>query len=272
MERNYKKDKGWKNKKPVQWKYWIKRFSVIVPIIFFMTYFWEITNEICLQTKHVQCDHGMIYHKGGFKPIEDRLDIGNILESKKFKTGAEVGVQGGNNAKNILERWPSCVEFHLVDLWGHQDNYRDKANLSNEKQDSIYESAQKWLEKFQTKTIFHRMLSVEAAKIISNDSLDFVYIDARHDYCGVTEDIEAYWPKLRPGGIMAGHDFVTAAIAATTGQDWSICLDGSTHPGAVRGAVEDFADKKGLVISVEYNSKTIWKSWMIQKPTKSECV
>jgi hypothetical protein len=30
----------------------------------------------------------------------------------------------------------------------------------------------------------------------------------RHDYCGVMEDLVAYWPKLRSGGIIAGHDYV----------------------------------------------------------------
>lgn len=33
-------------------------------------------------------------------------------------------------------------------------------------------------------------------------SLDFVYVDARHDYCAVKEDILLYWPKVRPGGIL----------------------------------------------------------------------
>lgn len=64
---------------------------------------------------------------------------------------------------------------------------------------------------FQSKTVFHHKLSTEAAKEIPDQSLDFVYIDARHDYCGALEDIENYWPKLHPGGIMAGDDYITNA-------------------------------------------------------------
>jgi hypothetical protein len=30
----------------------------------------------------------------------------------------------------------------------------------------------------------------------------------RHDYCGVKEDLENYWPKLKRGGIIAGHDYL----------------------------------------------------------------
>jgi predicted O-methyltransferase YrrM len=38
-----------------------------------------------------------------------------------------------------------------------------------------------------------------------NNSIDLVYIDARHDYCSTLEDLEAYWPKLKIGGVMSGH-------------------------------------------------------------------
>ena len=39
-------------------------------------------------------------------------------------------------------------------------------------------------------------------------SVDFVYIDARHDYKGAMEDIKAWWPKLKKGGLLSGHDFL----------------------------------------------------------------
>lgn len=44
-----------------------------------------------------------------------------------------------------------------------------------------------------------------------------------HDYCGVMEDLQAYWPKLRSGGIFAGHDYIDAHYHAlkATNQDWS---------------------------------------------------
>ena len=53
------------------------------------------------------------------------------------------------------------------------------------------------------------------------------YVDARHDFKGVWEDLVAYWPKLRPGGIMAGHDYVTNDFVKRTGQDWSKNYDGT---------------------------------------------
>ena len=52
----------------------------------------------------------------------------------------------------------------------------------------------------------------------------------------------------------------------------SICLDGSVHHGSVRGDEQDFAKDHGLVLSVTYAEKSIWRSWMVQKPTIPECV
>lgn len=52
-----------------------------------------------------------------------------------------------------------------------------------------------------------KQYSKEASKYYLNNSLDFVFIDAHHTYKAVTEDIKYWYPKVRPGGILAGHDF-----------------------------------------------------------------
>lgn len=50
------------------------------------------------------------------------------------------------------------------------------------------------------------MKSLDAAQYINDNSLDIVYIDASHDYDSVKADINAWFPKVRYGGIMCGHD------------------------------------------------------------------
>jgi hypothetical protein len=198
------------------------------------------------------------------------------MEQRGFTSGAEVGVQRGVHARKMLEQWPGCQSFALIDLWAHQPdkNYLDKANVQQNAQDQIYNEAKQRLQKFRHKTRFYRMASTEAAKMIGNHSLDFIYIDARHDYCGVTEDIEAYWPKLRPGGLMAGHDFMfnSQVRALQPDQDWSICQDGTRNERAVRGAVEDFAKREGLVVTVEFAAGHEFRTWMVQKPTLIHCI
>lgn len=50
--------------------------------------------------------------------------------------------------------------------------------------------------------------SVEAAATFDDLSVDFVYVDAVHDDPdAVMSDLRAWWPKLAPGGIIAGHDW-----------------------------------------------------------------
>jgi predicted O-methyltransferase YrrM len=54
-----------------------------------------------------------------------------------------------------------------------------------------------------------RLPSVEAAAQFPDASLDFVFIDGSHDEDSVCEDIRAWLPKVKPGGVLAGHDFDT---------------------------------------------------------------
>lgn len=53
----------------------------------------------------------------------------------------------------------------------------------------------------------HATTSLTASSRLPSRSLDLVFIDGAHDYENVKKDLRAWWSKLRPGGVMAGHDF-----------------------------------------------------------------
>jgi len=203
------------------------------------------------------------YPKTGLRPLKERNLMGSLLEEYGFTTGVEVGVAKGTFAKIILSQWKSCQSYKLVDLWKHQENYLDGANVNQKTQDRYFAETKATLKAYSNITEYYQMYSTEAAQKIPLMSLDFAYIDARHDYCGVRQDLEAYWPLLKPGGIMAGHDYVSAEEVQGKGEDWSICQDGTKHEGAVRGAVEEFFLAKGLTITVTYLRGV---SWLVQKP------
>lgn len=203
-------------------------------------------------------------HAPPIKPLAYRNDLGKYLNELGYTIGVELGVQEGKFSERILEGWEKCQRFYLVDVWKHQSNYEDDANLNDEMQEKNYLKARKNLLKWQDITVFLRNYTSDAVSEISEE-LDFVYVDARHDYCGVSEDIRNYWPKLRPGGIMAGHDYHTAKEVLHTKQDWAVCSDGSRFPGAVKGAVDEFAEVHGLQVSITYK-EDFWYSWILRKP------
>jgi len=191
----------------------------------------------------------------------------DLLESEQAKVGAEVGVQRGIFSKDLLSVWTSAEKWYMVDLWAHQPNYDDVANVDDGKQDNIYKEALENVGAWQDKTVILRDYSTVAAEQIPDESLDFAYLDARHDYCGVTEDLTAYWRKVRPGGILAGHDFLTAEEVKHTGQDWSLCLNGTRNDGAVKGAVLEWAVQHCLTIVVTQDG---WPSWVVRKPCSTQ--
>jgi predicted O-methyltransferase YrrM len=49
--------------------------------------------------------------------------------------------------------------------------------------------------------------SVRASHLFPAESVDFCFIDADHSYASVQADLRAWWPKIRPGGVIAGHDY-----------------------------------------------------------------
>eukprot|EP00667_Euglena_gracilis_P024109 EG_transcript_27551 len=192
-----------------------------------------------------------------------REQIGALLEVENMTVGAELGVQRGQFALQTLSHWPACRRYYLVDLWQPQDNYTESANVPLPQQERYLAEARHRLAPFNASVVYLRMFTTEAAKRIPDMSLDYVYIDARHDYCGVMEDLLSYWPKVRVGGIFAGHDFYFAGHFLLGKDDWSLCHNGERHKEAVKGAVVEFARNRSLSICV---TRDLFPSWLIRKP------
>lgn len=61
---------------------------------------------------------------------------------------------------------------------------------------------------FAQVAIIHKKYSHEAVHSFRNNEIDFIYHDASHHYYDVKLDLKGWLPKLKPGGIMAGHDYI----------------------------------------------------------------
>jgi len=198
-----------------------------------------------------------------FPPYKDRFDL--LYKLKDYTTPkivCEVGVQRGEYAKVILQTIPSIEKIYLIDLWQQQENYFDVANVDNLTHQKFMEATITNIKPWQEKAVLLKGHSTQVVTQIPDNSLDWVYIDARHDYKGCYEDITTYWSKIKPGGIMSGHDYMSAD--EVHGQDWSICYDGTINTSAVKGAVNDFATLKKLQVLVSYK-ESAWHTWTLLK-------
>lgn len=139
-------------------------------------------------------------------PNTDRVTLARLLFLLGYTTGAEIGVERGMYA-DVLCRENPGVRLFCVDAWKAYRGYRD--HVSQEKLDRFYLEAQERLMPYKGVSLI-REFSVDAAKAFPDGSLDFVYLDAAHDLRSVINDLAAWVPKVRPGGIVAGHDFVKA--------------------------------------------------------------
>lgn len=185
--------------------------------------------------------------------LTTRDEIAHLLNERGLVgCGVEVGVQTGLYSETLLRTWQGA---HLisVDPWREDapDAYVDIANRPQDAQDANYEATRARLEPFGRRSSIWRATSVEAAARIPDHCLDFVYLDARHDFDSVVEDLEAWLPKLRPGGILAGHDYV----------------DGHFPAGVfgVKSAVDGFFDPLGIAVHTTLLDVP-WISWLVEIP------
>ena len=116
-------------------------------------------------------------------------------------TVVEIGTHTGRHAEMMLKHWSGIDKLYLVDLW---TAYKDFPIQKWHDQDfDIVRS--KFARNEKVKII--REDSMKAANQFTDGSLDFVYIDAAHDYDSVKKDVLAWMPKVKKGGIIAGHDY-----------------------------------------------------------------
>ena len=120
---------------------------------------------------------------------------------------AEIGVWRGHTSLILLDNMPEICRFHLIDPWTQYEDYKKSGdNKSDNDLEVDFKICQDRLYFHNKKTIYHRCFSSEAAKKIRDKSLNFAFIDGNHSYEYVKEDISLWWPKIKSGGILSGHD------------------------------------------------------------------
>lgn len=166
----------------------------------------------------------------------------NLIKEHNCNVGAEVGVCRGEFSKQILSRWVG--KLFLVDSWRHIPGLVDFNNPDhNGHLDNMAHTFMNVYE-FGPRAAIIRDMSEAAANLFQDGSLDFVYVDAGHDKKSVSEDLRAWWPKVREGGLLIGDDYYDGAMEL-------MGVKGSYTFFEVKTAVDEFAAELGLKVNFQ---------------------
>lgn len=189
-------------------------------------------------------------------------------------TGVEIGVHVGQFFEHLRRNWNGKLLVG-VDPW---KGYGDYCGMTDEER---YQAACKRAESSggaDRDCLLVRETSAGYASLVRKSSLgrnfDFVYLDGDHSYEGIKEDLRVWWPLVRSGGVLCGHDWVKDGWRCFGGG-----LDGAREteaelpkpgwPCFVRKACNEFffpsmPQAEFYTTSPEHDGG--WQSWLVVKP------
>ncbi|MDP2175485.1 MAG: class I SAM-dependent methyltransferase [Bacteroidota bacterium] len=151
---------------------------------------WEkIESEIPridIESKHIQ----------HLKMLTTREEMLTLLP--KNCTVAELGVNRGDFSKKILD---TCQpqKFHIIDVWSSDRYHRGLQKIVEERFEKEISSGQ---------IEINLGYSTDVVNQFQDSYFDWIYIDTDHSYEVTRDELEKYRNKIKPGGIIAGHDFI----------------------------------------------------------------
>jgi len=179
--------------------------------------------------------------------------------------GAEIGTFKGEFAKEILQNWSGTL--YMIDVWRPLgEEYLDSSNHAAHS--TSYSETMGNISGYEDRGVMIRATSEVAADMFDRESLDFVYIDANHAYDFIVQDIKLWYPKVKSGGYLCGHDYINV--------DWyndpnflenkkdKHIWNGDFYHGVfgVNPAVDEFCKKFNFNLTI---TKEWFGSWIIKK-------
>ena len=147
--------------------------------------------------------------------------VDHLFGQKETLVGLEIGVASGWTMNHFLQNLSNLKLIGIDPYIGYMDGSRE---ITQEMLDAQYLAAQDNISDFAPRGKILRGYSQDFVNSFEDESLDYIFIDGDHSYEGALRDCELFFPKIKSGGIFAGHD-------------WS--FDG------VRKAVNEFKDRNG---------------------------
>ena len=171
-----------------------------------------------------------------------RAELANALV--EGSAAVEVGVWEGVFSRSLLSIGKGTV--YSVDPWAMLPEYKDFTDSTPDEWEARHERVKALLVPYGPRSVILRTTSHGCRNSFADGSLDLVYLDANHVYEAITEDIALWWPKVKPGGVLAGHDFTTNPTCG------------------VELAVNEFCAREKLALSFLHDFGP--PTWVVRKP------
>lgn len=176
--------------------------------------------------------------------MKKRYGLIELIKNRHYKIIVEVGVYTGNFSLILLEPLYDVIDkFHAIDPW-----INENGTFNN----NIYNKFIGKTAPYAGKLNVIKNFSVDASKQFEDNSIDLIFIDADHSYESAKEDIGVWYPKVRSGGILSGHDYLNDKFARCKafGSDRGKC--------EVKKAVDEFVNGKSLKLNVSECGDCWW--------------
>lgn len=165
----------------------------------------------------------------------------------------EVGVSSGILAEHLLQQ-RDHLEWHGVDNWlgaGQQPRAYVRsgdahAALTTDQAAELMGLAERRVRLFGDRAVIHHESSPAAAKRFWPWTIDLAFLDADHSFEGTSADVAGWWPVVKRGGWLGGHDWENPDPRFDFG---------------VRRAVEEFVEREGVDVELDTGM-----TWWIRKP------
>jgi len=146
--------------------------------------------------------HGWFDYESFYRDLAGKLPDGS--------TFVEVGCWLGRSVAafaNFAQEAGKTFDLHAVDTFDGAPASGEQAAILAAHGGDISGAFKRNMERLGVSLTLHHGDSSAAAAGFENETVGAAFIDASHAEADVLRDILAWWPKIKPGGILAGHDY-----------------------------------------------------------------
>lgn len=155
-----------------------------------------------------------IYGYFDFEDVYDKISL-NLHSRQGFFDKAimvEIGTWLGKSTcymAELIKQNNYKIKFYGVDTFLGEVNATDQQDIIKKEGGSIYKRFLMNMKECGVRDFVTplQLTSDSAAQLFDNESVDFVFLDAEHLYNDVLNDLKIWFPKVKKGGFIAGHDF-----------------------------------------------------------------